>query len=336
MLRDSRFPVGTIRCHEARRTATRTASRDRECRLHAHRAADRRGDRRGPRVGIDGDLSKRARARGGDERRSRRCRRSTRRNLRLRSCAAISATRGTLASLGVADADDAGTRFSAPTSRWIRSSRAGISSPSAGTAVSDTGLTCNGGAPGRVVPGDGRSRAGLDFPAADSLPPIPIVCVYEDADKTFAPDMPERGAAFSRRGNEVNWRLEHDKIESHAADGFCRARTRCGFGLELRPLSPADRSQLLELLRRQRDGQLHAGVPESYGSLLGVPVALFGVFFFTLVLLLAGVGGRDGVAGARRGSRLRLRHLDRRPGVHSVSRVGVVRAAENVLHAVRA
>src|SRR3954471_17045217 len=30
----------------------------------------------------------------------------------------------------------------------------------------------------------------------------------------------------------------------------------------------------------------------SYGSLFGVPVALFGVFFFTLVLLLAGVGGR--------------------------------------------
>src|SRR4026209_1039348 len=29
-----------------------------------------------------------------------------------------------------------------------------------------------------------------------------------------------------------------------------------------------------------------------YGSFLGVPVALFGVFFFTLVLLLAGVGGR--------------------------------------------
>ncbi len=29
-----------------------------------------------------------------------------------------------------------------------------------------------------------------------------------------------------------------------------------------------------------------------YGSLFGVPVALFGVFFFTLVLLLAGVGGR--------------------------------------------
>src|SRR4029453_6664493 len=32
----------------------------------------------------------------------------------------------------------------------------------------------------------------------------------------------------------------------------------------------------------------------AYGSLLGVPVALFGVFFFTLVLLLAGVGGRAG------------------------------------------
>jgi len=30
----------------------------------------------------------------------------------------------------------------------------------------------------------------------------------------------------------------------------------------------------------------------SYGSFLGVPVALFGVFFFILVLLLAGVGGR--------------------------------------------
>jgi uncharacterized membrane protein len=31
-----------------------------------------------------------------------------------------------------------------------------------------------------------------------------------------------------------------------------------------------------------------------YGSLFGEPVALFGVFFFTLVLLLAGVGGRPG------------------------------------------
>lgn len=31
-----------------------------------------------------------------------------------------------------------------------------------------------------------------------------------------------------------------------------------------------------------------------YGSLWGIPVALFGVFFFTLVLLLAGVAGRDG------------------------------------------
>jgi uncharacterized membrane protein/protein-disulfide isomerase len=31
----------------------------------------------------------------------------------------------------------------------------------------------------------------------------------------------------------------------------------------------------------------------SYGSLFGIPVALFGVFFFTLVLLLAGVGGRS-------------------------------------------
>lgn len=31
-----------------------------------------------------------------------------------------------------------------------------------------------------------------------------------------------------------------------------------------------------------------------YGSLLGIPVALFGVFFFTLVLLLVGVAGRDG------------------------------------------
>jgi uncharacterized membrane protein len=29
-----------------------------------------------------------------------------------------------------------------------------------------------------------------------------------------------------------------------------------------------------------------------YGSFWGVPVALFGVFFFTLVLLLAGIGAR--------------------------------------------
>src|SRR4029078_1593204 len=32
----------------------------------------------------------------------------------------------------------------------------------------------------------------------------------------------------------------------------------------------------------------------AYGRFLGVPVALFGVFFFTLVLLLAGFGGRPG------------------------------------------
>jgi protein-disulfide isomerase/uncharacterized membrane protein len=32
----------------------------------------------------------------------------------------------------------------------------------------------------------------------------------------------------------------------------------------------------------------------AYGSFLGVPVALFGVFYFTLVLLLAGFGGRPG------------------------------------------
>src|SRR4029453_11852096 len=32
----------------------------------------------------------------------------------------------------------------------------------------------------------------------------------------------------------------------------------------------------------------------AYGSFLGVPVALFGVFYFTMVLLLAGVGGRAG------------------------------------------
>ena len=35
----------------------------------------------------------------------------------------------------------------------------------------------------------------------------------------------------------------------------------------------------------------------SYGSFLGVPVALFGVFYFTLVLLLAGFGGRAGSTG---------------------------------------
>ena len=54
----------------------------------------------------------------------------------------------------------------------------------------------------------------------------------------------------------------------------------------------------------------------SYGSLWGVPVALFGVFFFTLVLLLAGVGGR-----ARSRSRDAIpayifRDLHRGPGVH--------------------
>jgi uncharacterized membrane protein/protein-disulfide isomerase len=35
----------------------------------------------------------------------------------------------------------------------------------------------------------------------------------------------------------------------------------------------------------------------AYGSFLGVPVALGGVFFFTLILLLAGVGGREKSAG---------------------------------------
>ena len=40
-----------------------------------------------------------------------------------------------------------------------------------------------------------------------------------------------------------------------------------------------------------------------YGSFWGVPVALFGMFFFTLVLLLAGLGGRP--AAPDRGPRRR-------------------------------
>ena len=72
-----------------------------------------------------------------------------------------------------------------------------------------------------------------------------------------------------------------------------------------------------------------------YGSFWGVPVALAGVFFFALVLLLAGVGGRQTSHGAGGDPGLHLRAVDRRSGLRPVSRLGVVLPAEDVLPAVR-
>ena len=52
-------------------------------------------------------------------------------------------------------------------------------------------------------------------------------------------------------------------------------------------------------LRRQRDGQLHAGLSEPYGSFWGVPVALGGVMFFAMVLVHRRRGRAAGLQVAR-------------------------------------
>jgi prepilin-type N-terminal cleavage/methylation domain-containing protein len=99
---------------------------------------------------------------------------------------------GTLASLG-APMPTTGQAFLSPDLAADPVMKAGYQLTMAGTAVSDAGLTCSGGPavesyqvtadPAR--PGISGSR--FFATNADRV-------VYEDADKTFAPDMPERGA----------------------------------------------------------------------------------------------------------------------------------------------
>jgi type IV pilus assembly protein PilA len=99
---------------------------------------------------------------------------------------------GTLANLGVA-MPTSGHAFLSPDLAADPLIKGGYQFTIAGTAVSDTGLTCNGGTPVEsyqvtadpVRPGMSGSR----FFATNT-----DRVVYEDADKTFAPDMPERGA----------------------------------------------------------------------------------------------------------------------------------------------
>ena len=96
-------------------------------------------------------------------------------------------------------------------------------------------------------------------------------------------------------------------------------------------------TRLLELLRRQRDRQLHAGLPEPRtAAFLGVPVALAGVFFFALVLgLAARLSGRDARRRARALPGLHLRALDHRARVRALPGLRVVLRAAHGLHAVR-
>jgi prepilin-type N-terminal cleavage/methylation domain-containing protein len=98
----------------------------------------------------------------------------------------------TLVNLGVA-MPTTGHAFLSPDLAFDPLIKGGYQFTMAGTAVSDAGLTCNGATPVEsyqvtadpVKPGLSGSR----FFATNT-----DRVLYEDADKTFAPDMPERGA----------------------------------------------------------------------------------------------------------------------------------------------
>ena len=116
---------------------------------------------------------------------------------------------------------------------------------------------------------------------------------------------------------------------------FAAGRARRLVGVELRPLQPPHRPVILEFLRRQRDGDLHGGLHQPVRQLHG------------------GAGGdcrrrvfRPGACDCRHGRKARirqrrkrtglhLRSLDRRSRVRPLSRLGVVRRSESVLHPVR-
>ncbi len=98
----------------------------------------------------------------------------------------------TLASLGTA-MPTTGQAFLSPDLAVDPLAKGGYQFTMVGTAVTDTGLTCTGGPPVEsyqvtadpLKPGVSGSR----FFATNT-----DRVVYEDAEKTFAPDMPERGA----------------------------------------------------------------------------------------------------------------------------------------------
>ena len=98
----------------------------------------------------------------------------------------------TLASLG-AVMPTTGHAFISPDLAIDPLAKGGYQFTMTGTAVTDTGLTCTGGTPveSYAVTADPLNPgiSGRNFFAtnADRV-------VYEDGDKTFAPDMPERGA----------------------------------------------------------------------------------------------------------------------------------------------
>lgn len=98
----------------------------------------------------------------------------------------------TLVNLGVA-MPTTGQAFLSPDLAFDPLEKGGYQFTMAGTAVTDAGLTCNGATPveSYQVTGDpvkpGLSGNRFFATNSDRL-------VYADADKTFAPDMPERGA----------------------------------------------------------------------------------------------------------------------------------------------
>lgn len=96
-------------------------------------------------------------------------------------------------------------------------------------------------------------------------------------------------------GNEVNLnissmtRLSRTLLMAFAALGLCAASASSYVHYHL--LTDPSYSSFCDVNATVNCTQAYLS---PYGSLFGVPVALFGVFFFTLVLLLVGVAGRDG------------------------------------------
>ena len=72
-----------------------------------------------------------------------------------------------------------------------------------------------------------------------------------------------------------------------------------------------------------------------YGSFLGVPVALAGVFFFAVVLAYHGLERPENAPGRRKRTGLHLRAVDHRPRVRDVSRLRLLLHSSRRLHPLR-
>ena len=124
-------------------------------------------------------------------------------------------------------------------------------------------------------------------------------------------------------------------FEPKATARLCRARAGGRVDVDRRSLQAAHESRLHQFLRRQRDRELHAGLPQSLRQLSRRP----GGGRRPVLLSAHPPAGRDRrqrkIAHPRVRPGVRVRAVDGWSCVHDVSRLGFVRSTQDLLHAVR-